>query len=807
MNFILSFVKKLVPVFVIIVGGGVLVYAAAPTGGYTPGSTLNPDCTPGSVDCVVTNPVAWNVTGNNGTSPGTNFIGTTDAQDVVFKTNSVEQLRITQAGRFLSTGQSPTGSTSFGIGVSNETVTGINNAMFGGLNGRFLTTGQFNSSFGLSAFRTATSASDNASFGYFSMKNLTIGTGNSGFGTRTFELTTTGNYNTAIGYAALQLLGTGSNNIAIGKNTNVPNGNADNQMNIGNLIYGTGMSGSLAGNIGIGTTTPNNKLEITQGTAGNSGLRFTNLTSATVPGSATSKFLTVDTNGDVVLLNTAGGSSPQWYAENATAPTPGPIATGLRSIALGTNAKALSDDMFVYGQNAGVGATNAFGSNFIGVDAGNTATNAIVSNFIGYQAGNNASSATNSNFIGGLAGNNASSASFSNFIGPHAGNGASNASQSNFIGYQTGLNATLASNSNFVGFDAGNGASNASNSNIIGRKAGMTFAGNNIGSNNIIIGTNISLPNAAADSMNIGGVLFGTGFYSTVTGNPSIAPVSTGRIGIGNVTPSYLLHVGSSAITSGTSVARFENAGGTCTITPNTAGGITCTSDINYKKDITDVSNTDILSKLTSLDIKSYRMTADGENTEKQIGFIAQNVETIFPHLVQTDTDGRKAVSYSGMTPVIVAAIKELNLKLDKSILVSGNSNTAGFFDALKTWLGNTANGLDKLFAREIETEKLCVKKSNGTSICINGDQLDDLLGNTSLESTGSIADNSGSIGGITGGNAGGGDTTSGSAGTTRDTTDTVIPPSDTSGSSDMVSTPATDTSDTTTVSETVPIE
>ena len=35
-----------------------------------------------------------------------------------------------------------------------------------------------------------------------------------------------------------------------------------------------------AGNVGIGNAAPNNKLEITHGTAGNSGLRFTNLTSA-----------------------------------------------------------------------------------------------------------------------------------------------------------------------------------------------------------------------------------------------------------------------------------------------------------------------------------------------------------------------------------------------------------------------------------------------------------------------------------------------------------------------------------------------
>lgn len=41
---------------------------------------------------------AWNSTGNLGTNPTTNFIGTTDAKDVVFKTNNSERMRLTSAG-------------------------------------------------------------------------------------------------------------------------------------------------------------------------------------------------------------------------------------------------------------------------------------------------------------------------------------------------------------------------------------------------------------------------------------------------------------------------------------------------------------------------------------------------------------------------------------------------------------------------------------------------------------------------------------------------------------------------------------
>jgi hypothetical protein len=40
----------------------------------------------------------WSLTGNAGTTPGTNFIGTTDAQDLAFKVNNTEVVRVTNNG-------------------------------------------------------------------------------------------------------------------------------------------------------------------------------------------------------------------------------------------------------------------------------------------------------------------------------------------------------------------------------------------------------------------------------------------------------------------------------------------------------------------------------------------------------------------------------------------------------------------------------------------------------------------------------------------------------------------------------------
>ena len=45
--------------------------------------------------------VAWNLYGNSGTNPSSTFVGTTDAQDLAFRTNNAEVMRLTSAGNVL----------------------------------------------------------------------------------------------------------------------------------------------------------------------------------------------------------------------------------------------------------------------------------------------------------------------------------------------------------------------------------------------------------------------------------------------------------------------------------------------------------------------------------------------------------------------------------------------------------------------------------------------------------------------------------------------------------------------------------
>ena len=45
---------------------------------------------------------------------------------------------------------------------------------------------------------------------------------------------------------------------------------------------------------------------------------------------------------------------------------------------------------------------------------------------------------------------------------------------------------------------------------------------------------------------------------------------------------------------------------------------------------------------------------------QRQIGFIAQEVEKVLPELVNTDEKGYKSVAYANVVPVLVEAVKTL---------------------------------------------------------------------------------------------------------------------------------------------------
>lgn len=89
--------------------------------------------------------------------------------------------------------------------------------------------------------------------------------------------------------------------------------------------------------------------------------------------------------------------------------------------------------------------------------------------------------------------------------------------------------------------------------------------------------------------------------------------------------------------------------------------GIAFSSDARYKENIIPMSNS--LSNLYSMTPISY--TRNDETTGKRhLGFLAQEMERVYPELVHMDSSGNKSIHYANLTAVLVDSVKELNAQV-----------------------------------------------------------------------------------------------------------------------------------------------
>lgn len=359
---------------------------------------------------------------------------------------------------------------------------------------------------------------------------------------------------------------------------------------------------------------------------------------------------------------------------------------------------------------------------FLGENAGNSASNAQFSNFLGNFAGFNAANVFNANFLGLSAGSGAISASDSNFFGASAGQNAINASSSNFLGNFAGGNATSASHSNFLGNSAGEGATNASNATFIGQNAGRSdgvVAGSQNSNNSIFIGTNSGYTSADWSLNNSTGgtsILIGD---DTSTGGHSNS-IALGKGATNTATNQFMVGSSSSRIEE---LVFNGGTGNTCTIAAST--GMSCSSDRRLKKNITDLPNT-TLESLLSLETVTFNWK-EGVNNSKQIGFIAQNLQEHFPELVSENRDGMLAVNYAGITPVIVEAIRELDIKITG---IQQELTYQSFISRIINWFGDATNGITEFIAGTIRAkDQLCVGNT-----CVTESQLQELLSSQNIQ-------------------------------------------------------------------------
>lgn len=200
---------------------GMLVYLTTASGSNQPGFYYWNNNTSSWIAIAASNS-GWGLSGNSGTNASSNFIGTTDDADVVFKRNNIKS------------GSIQSFNTALGVNSLSNNSSGSINSALGTDSLKNNATGIGNTAVGYSSSRSNISGSDNTSIGNQSLDGNTFGSGNVALGSLSQLSNVSGNFNTAVGaeslrnnsvnsltavgYSSLRSNTTGTNNDAFGAN-------------------------------------------------------------------------------------------------------------------------------------------------------------------------------------------------------------------------------------------------------------------------------------------------------------------------------------------------------------------------------------------------------------------------------------------------------------------------------------------------------------------------------------------------------------------------------------------------------------
>jgi hypothetical protein len=194
--------------------------------------------------------------------------------------------------------------------------------------------------------------------------------------------------------------------------------------------------------------------------------------------------------------------------------------------------------------------------------------------------------------------------------------------------------------------------------------------------------TNLSVTGPVQAALTNGYVFRGgTNNYSEATSTIFVA--NSGKVGVGSTTPSEKLSVQGNLLVSGNIVSPFfsnlndANAGSdqilciktTGEVVKDSLGGQNCFlnySDERLKKNIVSVDG--ILEKVRQLKTVNFNWIDESRGTSTQLGYIAQDVQKVFPEVVVQDKNGFFKVNYVSLSAIYTNAIKELIDLLDSKV-------------------------------------------------------------------------------------------------------------------------------------------
>ena len=144
----------------------------------------------------------WDLTGNSGTTPGTDFVGTTDAQPLVLKSNNVQLLKLYDSFYRIDAGDPVLTNLMIGIGAGISSVSTEHSTFIGYNSGTSNTIGMWNTFVGDISGRDNVDGTQNTFIGHASGLNNISGINNTALGVNSFEFGTTGDGNTCLGHSA-----------------------------------------------------------------------------------------------------------------------------------------------------------------------------------------------------------------------------------------------------------------------------------------------------------------------------------------------------------------------------------------------------------------------------------------------------------------------------------------------------------------------------------------------------------------------------------------------------------------------------
>jgi len=621
--------------------------------------------------------------------------------------------------------------TSIGVSALNANTTGGVNTAIGRFALTANTEGNFNTAVGASALVANTTGSSNSAFGYVSLNANTEGNFNAAIGNLSLTANTTGVNNSAIGYSALASNTTGSNNVGVGHYAGSLVNAATDNITSGTSVYiGADTRASASGNqneIVIGYEGRGNGSNTV--TIGNSSIA-NNYFIGNVNGGAfiklggtSAQFLKADGTVDSVAygtgsvtsvaaltLGTSGTDLSSTVATGTTTPVITlnvPDASSANRGVVTTGTQTFAGDKTLTGSLAGTSATFSGAGSFSGGASGvglsviNT-TNARVMQ-MGFSTG------AGSHFLQVYDGSSFQSLVINNALTIASAGAATFSSSVTAAGFVfIGLDGTYGPTYSGISFQGTSAGVNGENRIFAGRAGAdglylasatsraIYFRAGGSTSDHLTIGSTgaatFSSTATATAFIPSGATVPTNGMYLSAANTLNFATNTTSRLSINSSGAATFSAGGALLAINSTNNNTFKlriqdsgtdrgylggdatnawvfgsNAAASIATINNSTGEYTALSDFNKKKDFEE--STIGLNEVLGLKPTLYRMKTESNDTDKHLGFIAQEIKEFIPQAyVESGEDKDKFIglNYNAIVAALVKGMQEQQAQIEE---------------------------------------------------------------------------------------------------------------------------------------------